>query len=89
MTGLTSVLGKDSSNVTYTIHPGDSAEEAATAASIGGGTVGPGRNTWDRRRTSAPSIFIKLSNVSAGQSWEIERLTASLRITSRTFEKAH
>ena len=89
MTGLTSVLGAGSSNVTYSIHPGDSAEEASSAASIGGGTFTSGRNTWDRRRTSGAAIFIKLSNVNLGETWAIERLTATLRTTSRTFEKAH
>ena len=89
MTGLTGILGKESSNVTYSIHPGDSAEEASRAASIGGGTFGAGRNTWDRRRTSAAALYIKLSNVTVEETWSIERLTASLRTTSRTFEKAH
>jgi len=89
MTGLTSVLGAGSSNVTYSIHPGDSAEEASSAASIGGGTFTSGRNTWDRRRTSGAAIFIKLSNATLGETWAIERLTATLRTTSRTFEKAH
>jgi len=89
MTGLTGILGKESSNVTYSIHPGDSAEEASRAASIGGGTFGAGRNTWDRRRTSAAALYIKLANLTLDQTWSIERLTASLRTTSRTFEKAH
>jgi hypothetical protein len=89
MTGLTALLSGTSSNVTYTIHPGDSAEEASAAPSIGGGTFTAGRNTWDRRRTSGASIYIKLSNVTDGQTWAIERLTASLRPTGRTFEKAH
>ena len=89
LTGLTTTLGSASSDVTWSLHVGDSAEEAKNAAAIGGGTFGAGKNRWSRYRCSAHSMFLKLQNNSNSQTWQLESIQATVRNTSRNFARIH
>lgn len=89
LTSISAVLGTSSSDVTWTLHPGDSAQEAITAPSVSGGTFGSGKNRWSRYRVAGHSLFIKLRNNSNNQSWQMEGLQVTIRATSAKFARTH
>jgi len=89
LTSISGVLGATSSAVTWSLHPGDSAQEALTAPAVSSGTFGSGKNRWSRYRVASHSLFIKLRNNSNSQAWQMEGLQITLRATSAKFARTH
>jgi len=89
LTSISGVLGSSSSAVTWSLHPGDSAQEALTAPAVNSGTFGSGKNRWSRYRVASHSLFIKLRNNSNSQAWQLEGLQITLRATSAKFARTH
>jgi len=84
---LSGILGASSSNVTYTVHLGESAEEALTAGAMLTGTLQSGRNVKDRTRLHGHSFFVKLRNNTAGESWTMEVINARISQLSQKFSR--
>jgi len=84
---LSAVLDNSSSPVTFTIHVGDSAEEALAAPSSGGGTFTSGKNRSFRIRHKGHAMFIKLTNSANSQTWALERVQAAVSRTSQKFAR--
>ena len=89
LVGLTAVLDDAASDVTFSVHAGDSAEEALAAAAVYSGTFGAGKNRWSRRRVSGHSLYVKLTNSTDDQTWALESLQAAVDKTSQQFARMH
>lgn len=87
LSGLQAVLGASASDVTYSVHVGDSAEEALAAAESFGGKFAAGRGRWSRQRVSGHAIYIKLRNSANNETWSLERLNAMVSQTSEAFAR--
>ena len=66
------ILAHDSGSVTYTLHVGDSPEEAVAAGHIYSGTWTAGRNNLDHPRVRGQSVYVKLSAGQPGLAWAWE-----------------
>ena len=78
-------LAIGSSDVTWSLHVGDSAEEAKSATLSATGTLSTGRNQSFRPRVGGHSIYLKLRNATVSQTWALERIAARFRTTSVSF----
>ena len=87
LSGLQAVLGASASDVTYSVHVGDSAEEALAAAESFGGKFAAGRGRWSRQRVTGHAIYIKLRNSANNETWSLERLNAMVSQTSEAFAR--
>lgn len=68
---LQGVLGEDSGEVTYSVHVGDTAEQALASDAWATGTLAGGRNFNDPIRGSGHAIYVKLSSTSQ---WAMEAI---------------
>jgi len=87
LTGLSGVLSNTAANVTFSVHAGDSAEEALAATAVYSGILGAGRNRWSRRRVTGHSIYVKLQNSVLDETWAMEAIHVTVAQTSEQFAK--
>ncbi len=89
LTELQAVLGNGSSDVTWEVFTGNSAEDAFNETIVScGGTWSADRNTSERCRVSGDVLYLKVSNSTLGEAWSIESIAATLRQVGRKFQRA-
>lgn len=74
---LMGVLAKDSGQVTWSVHPANSAEEAADADALWSGTWSEGRNISQHPRARGMALVVKLENAQ-NRRWAVESVLAKV-----------
>ena len=85
--GLTALMDDAAADVTFSVHVGDSAEEALAAVAVYSGSFGAGKNRWSRRRVTGHAIYVKLQNNTNNETWALEKLQAMVDQTSTEFAR--
>jgi len=81
---MRATLAKNSSAVTYDVYRGDSAEDAYqnTTATISG-SWSAGYNKSERRKARGRALYVKASNTSNSQSWAMEEVLCTFKLTGK------
>lgn len=72
-------LAQNSGQVTWSIHPGETAEESVTATAQESGSWSAGRNGNVHPRVRADSFCFKVTNLEEGRRWAIEEAGAIIK----------
>jgi hypothetical protein len=80
---LIGIVAKDSSQVMWSIHVGDTPEDAFEADEREQGIWNAGRNNTVNPRVSGGALYLKLANVDTG-GWGIEAITAMIGRSGRS-----
>jgi hypothetical protein len=78
LTEMTAIMAKDSGDVTWSLHVGETAEDALRAGAFASGTFGGGRNRSVQPRARGHAIYLKLEGA-GGIPWAMEEIGARIR----------
>jgi len=87
---IASVLDNTSSVVGWSIHAGDTVEEAKGSDPVATGSWNSGRNLWQYTRCRGQSIFVKLYTDEPAEGllpWSLESITATLAVAGSVRER--
>ena len=90
ITRIASVLDKASSVVGWSIHAGDTVEEAKGSEPVASGSWNAGRNLWKYTRVRGQSVFVKLYTDEPTEGlvpWSLESITATLAVAGSVRER--
>lgn len=76
-------LDAQSSDITYSIHDGDTAEEAQGASARFSGTWTSAKQYSERRRASGRAMYLKLLNATVDRKWQFEQANAVIKPVGR------
>jgi hypothetical protein len=81
---MRATIAKNSSNVTYDVYRGDSAEDAyRNTTAIINGTWSAGYNGSERRKARGRALYIRASNTANSQSWAMEEVLCTFKTTGK------